>query len=236
MIQDMHSHTYYSLCGRDKPEIVIEKAIADGIEVLGICDHNYGIAQVREERWYQRAIDRYLDHMRLLQEKYKRDIHLLCGIEVCTLDEPGLSLPDGVDISGFDYCLVENLDHVEHSVIHGDVFEFAKRAKCKTGIAHTDLFSFMELAGVSPECYFAKMAEAGIFWEININYDSIHQYREHEYVSKFFDKPMQQELVRQSGVEVSIGFDGHRIEDYLPERIKYYCNQVEELRLNMVNI
>lgn len=236
MIQDMHSHTYYSLCGRDKPEIVIERAIADGIEVLGICDHNYGIAQVPEGKWYQRAIDRYLDHMRLLQEKYKRDIHLLCGIEVCTLDESGLSLPDGVDISGFDYCLIENLDNVEHSVIHGDVFGFAKRTKCKTGIAHTDLFSFMELIGVNPEYYLAKMAEAEIFWEININYDSIHHYREHEYVSKLFTKPIQQEFIRQSGVEVSIGFDGHRIEDYLPERIKYYCNQVEKLRLNMVNI
>lgn len=236
MIQDMHSHTYYSLCGRDKAEIVIERAIADGIEVLGICDHNYGIAQVPEEKWYQRAIDRYLDHMRLLQEKYKRDIHLLCGIEVCTLDECGFSLPDDVDISGFDYCLVENLDNVEHSAIRGDVFEFAKRAKCKMGIAHTDLFSFMKCKGVNPEYYLAKMAEAGIFWELNINYDSIHHYRVHKYVLEFFDSLIQQELVRQSGVEVSIGFDGHRVEDYLPERIKYYCNQVEELRLNMVNI
>ena len=42
MIQDIHSHTYYSFCGGDRPEEVVEKAIAGGIELFGICDHNYG--------------------------------------------------------------------------------------------------------------------------------------------------------------------------------------------------
>ena len=33
MIQDLHVHTYYSFCGKDSPEEVVEKAIAGGIEM-----------------------------------------------------------------------------------------------------------------------------------------------------------------------------------------------------------
>ena len=38
MIQDLHSHTYYSFCGKDAPETVIEAAIDGGIELFGIDD------------------------------------------------------------------------------------------------------------------------------------------------------------------------------------------------------
>ena len=38
MIQDLHSHTYYSFCGADTPEAVVEAAIQGGIEMIGITD------------------------------------------------------------------------------------------------------------------------------------------------------------------------------------------------------
>lgn len=47
MIQDLHSHTRYSNCGRDEPALVVEAAIQGGIELLGISDHNYGIGDRR---------------------------------------------------------------------------------------------------------------------------------------------------------------------------------------------
>ena len=34
MLQDLHSHTYYSYCGKDSPEDVIKNAIA---KVLCLC-------------------------------------------------------------------------------------------------------------------------------------------------------------------------------------------------------
>ena len=46
MIQDLHSHTYYSFCGKDSPETIVEAAITGGIELFGICDHNHGIGNV----------------------------------------------------------------------------------------------------------------------------------------------------------------------------------------------
>ena len=50
MLQDLHSHTYYSYCGGDRPEEIIEAAIAGGIELFGINDHVNGMGRAREGR------------------------------------------------------------------------------------------------------------------------------------------------------------------------------------------
>lgn len=238
MIQDLHAHTYYSFCGKDKPETIIEAAITGGIEVLGITDHNYGIGNARmdvhccealENRDYGRTLERYYDHINLLREKYRDQICILRGIEVATLKEGHYALPENADISFFDYCLIENLDRIHGSITEGDLFAFAKRCACPVGIAHTDLFDVIGRLGENPESYFKRMAEAGIFWEMNVSYDSIHNYHEHEYMLHFFESEEQQKIVRDSGVRLSVGFDGHRIEDYLPERVKSYCNRIHEM-------
>ena len=44
-----------------------------------------------------------------------------------------------------------------------------------------------------------------------------------------FTNEEKQEIVRRSGARVSVGFDGHRVEDYLPERVKEYNNKLTEL-------
>ena len=69
MIQDLHSHTYYSFCGADTPEEVVEAAINGGIELLGITDHNYGVGDQRTDVYfsnipeikheYERTLKRY---------------------------------------------------------------------------------------------------------------------------------------------------------------------------------
>lgn len=245
MIQDIHSHTYYSFCGKDSPEAIVEAAIAGGIELFGICDHNYGIGFCREDAFrapievipnsYDAlSLRRYFDHIDLVREKYADRIQILRGIEIAT--DGGrikAALPDGVDISFFDYCLIESLDR-DDSTTGNDLFGFAKRCGCPcVGVAHTDLFGFLCRIGEEPLGYFRRMAEQGIFWEMNVSYDSIHRYREHEYVLEFFNNPEQQAIVRDSGVRLSVGFDGHRVEDYLPERIADYCRRITELGIKM---
>ncbi len=238
MIQDLHSHTYYSFCGADKPEEVIEQAIDGGIELFGITDHNYGIGFCREDLFgsatndywdhYGRNLVRYYDHINLLKEKYSDRINLLRGIEIATLGEKRYALPEGADISFFDYCLVEHVD-LDNSITGGDLFEFAKRCVCYVGVAHTDLFAHAQGLGVKPLDYFKRMAEENIFWEMNISYDSIHGYREHKYMLRFFEDERQQEIIRESGVKLSVGFDGHRCREYLPERVKDYCRRIERM-------
>lgn len=77
--------------------------------------------------------------------------------------------------------------------------------------------------------YFTKMAECGIFWEMNVNLDTIHGGHEHPYMLRFFEDREQQEIVRRSGVRLSVGFDGHRLYDYKPERITDYCKKINDM-------
>ncbi len=245
MIQDLHSHTYYSFCGKDKPEEVIRTAIEGGIELLGITDHNYGVAFHRDGTFfrdeqarivdYQRALRSYCDYIRLLADKYKDQIRVLAGIEVATQNYPYLLLPSEVSLAGFDYCLIEHIS--DGNTIVSDLFAYAKSLDCpRCGIAHTDLPAYARKMGYDLPEFFSRMAEQGIFWELNVNYDSIHNYREHAYVKEFLEDEALQDIVRKSGVQLSVGFDGHRLEDYLPERVADCCRRLEELEIPMVRL
>ena len=244
MIQDLHAHTYYSFCSNDRPETVIETAIAGGIQQLGICDHNYGVGCARTDFcWdkgtrldadYGKTLVRYYDHIKALKEKYARRIKLLCGIEICTLQgKDSYALPHTADVSFFDFALVENLD-APTSIANGDIFSFAKRCGCPTGIAHTDMFAFIRSIGEEPHRYFRKMAEAGIFWEINVNYDSLHSFKTHDYVTEFFKNKEQQEIVKRSGVKLSVGFDGHIAKEYKAQKVKTANGLIKAMGIPLV--
>lgn len=224
MIMDIHSHTYYSKCGRDDPHAVIDAAIAGGVELFGISDHNHGILDRKRE--YKKMLDG-------LKAEYAGKIRLLCGIEIATL--PDYFEVDSKDIADFDYCLIENLG-AEGSLLGDDPIGFIKALGIPAGIAHTDLFGYCERTDRSPVHFMADMADAGIFWEMNVSYDSIHCYREHSYVKEFFQNAEQQKAVRDAGMCLSVGFDGHRVEDYLPDRVKAACKKVEELGLPFVKL
>ena len=246
MRQDLHSHTYYSFCGKDKPEEIVEAAIAGEIELFGITDHAHDVGMGRKEIYsvvqegatfsdYGKTLIRYYDHINLLKYKYADKIKILSGIEINTQKSLPLAvLPKGVDVSFFDYCLIENLDH-ENSLTEGDIFSFAKQCGCSvTGIAHTDLFAHIARLGADPLDYFRRMADMNIFWEMNVSYDSIHGYREHEYVRRFLTNEAQQEIVRRSGACLSVGFDGHRVEDYRPDRVVNCCETLKALGIPLV--
>jgi hypothetical protein len=101
MIHDIHSHTYYSMCGRDDPHKNVQTAIRDGIEILGISDHNYGI---RPDRYAQ-----YRTEIRALAEEYRGKIKILCGIEIntrpCWSNPPSSypwTIPDEETLEDFD--------------------------------------------------------------------------------------------------------------------------------------
>ncbi|MBE7077418.1 MAG: PHP domain-containing protein [Clostridiales bacterium] len=245
MIQDLHVHTYYSFCSQDKPEKVVETAIAGGIQMLGICDHNYGVGCARTDAcWgkgtrldvdYEKTLVRYYDHMNNIREKYAKKIKILCGIEICTLTgtKDSYALPMGADVSFFDFALVENLDHPS-SITNGDIVNFAKRCGCPVGIAHTDLFAFIRKKGEEPYRYLRKLAEAGIFWEINVNYDSLHGFKSHDYVTEFFKNKEQQDIIKKTGVRLSVGFDGHIAAEYKAQRVKSACKLIQDMGIHLV--
>ena len=135
MIQDLHSHTYYSYCGKDSPEAVIKNAIDNGLDVVGISDHYHGIvmckngfnyrSQEDKVTMHNNALKRYYEHIKLLAEKYKDYIDVWCGVEITTLDLGYTLLPDGVDVSVFDYCLIENFQYDDTTV--NNIFDFVAR-------------------------------------------------------------------------------------------------------------
>lgn len=224
MIMDIHAHTYYSNCGADDPRVIIDAAIAGGIELFGICDHNYGIGERKRE---------YFDLLTSLRDEYAGKIRLLRGIELATVND--LWLRDDEDISKFDYCLVEHIDQDNSSVGMG-IFGYSKRLGCRVGIAHTDLIGWARRRGDDPVGFLRKFADNGIFWEMNVNYDSIHRWREHPYVVRFYESEEEQEIVRKSGIQISVGFDGHRVGNYSPERVKRMCAFLEEKGIPMVEL
>jgi hypothetical protein len=77
------------------------------------------------------------------------------------------------------------------------------------------------------------MADKNIFWEMNVNLDTIHRGNQHKYMLDFFEDEAQQDIVRKSGVRLSIGFDGHRVYDYKPDRIKDYCRKLTAMGIKM---
>ncbi|MDP4132808.1 MAG: PHP domain-containing protein [Bacillota bacterium] len=218
-IMDLHSHTYFSNCGRDEPETIIDAAAEGGIELFGITDHNYGINEREVE--YSRLINS-------MKEPYADRIKLLCGIEIATL--PDYYNMKEEEYKLFDFCLIENVGW-EGTITKDCFFEFMEKIPIKKGIAHTDLFAYAETIGMTPFDFFKKMADSGIFWEMNVSYDSIHNYREHPYMLEFFEDPKKQDIIRDAKVVISVGFDGHRVEDYLPPRIKEYCLKLGEMKL-----
>ena len=243
MLQDLHSHTYYSYCGKDSPEAVIENAISCGLELVGISDHYYGIVmnkpgfvyESKEEmaHMHNNALKRYYDHIKSLAYKYRDKIEVWCGVEITALDWGYTLLADGVDVSYFDYCLIENFQMEESTI--DDVLEFSKKCGCKRcGFAHMDLPLYLNAKKFSTNEFFAQMAKENVFWEINVNYDSIHGYKEHKYAKDFFENADLIQKVKESGIKLSVGFDGHRLEDYAPERVISACRRLCDLGVPLI--
>lgn len=205
---DIHSHTRYSFCGRDDPQLLLDTAVENGIRLFGICDHNYGIGKRKAE---------YLQVMRQLATDNRDRIRLLVGIEIATIPA-NYDITEPAEIADYDYCLIEHITQDE-SLVGGDLFGFAEKLGIRCGIAHTDMFAYCDKYGYAYHAFFSEMARRGIFWEMNVSYDSIHRYREHPYVQDFLSDPAKQAILRETGVPISVGFDGHRCEDYDGRRV-----------------
>ena len=223
---DIHSHTRYSRCGRDEPQKLVDTAVRNGISVLGICDHSYGIGERKRT---------YLAEMRQLAEKNRDRIKIICGIEIPSLPHV-YDFRDGdfSVIADYDYCLIEHIDEPE-SVVADRLIEFAEQVKIPCGIAHTDMFRYCRMFDRDPEAYFRELAAKGIFWEMNMSYDSIHRYRKHAYVERFFNDEEEQRIVREAGLKIAVGFDSHRCEDYDGERVSTANELLRKLNIQTVD-
>lgn len=200
---DIHSHTYYSSCGKDAMHELIDTAIENGLSILGISDHNHCIGNRKPE---------YVQEIRAAAEKYKDRIKIICGMEISTRPNVDI-LVLFKHINLFDYCLIEHIAAPD-SIVGKQLIRYCKELGILCGVAHTDLFEYCDIYGYNYEWFFSQMADNKIFWEMNVNYDSTHNYKEHSYVYEFMNNKEKIDIIKKAGVYIGVGFDSHRYKDY----------------------
>lgn len=211
MLIDLHNHSTWSKDGSDTMEQLAENAVKNGVDVLGISDHNYWITKDR--------LDEYRNAIYGLREKYRDRLRILCGIEY-SLIYPGEIEPEVLD--DFDYCLFEYYDNVMSTT---EMMKIRNRTKCPAGIAHMDGFGLSQKEGID---VIKLWADNNVFWKLNMNKDEIHGYREHYYCKMLMDSPEQQQHIKDCGLKLSVGFDTHMLKDYDVSCIKKACDFIEE--------
>ena len=108
-LHDLHNHTKFSYDGSNTPEEIIENALANGIEVVGITDHQFSI---------KADLGEYIEKINECKEKYSTKIEVLCGLEIGTRPSPNDFLLSYSHL--LDYCLFESID----SLAAMDLYEF----------------------------------------------------------------------------------------------------------------
>lgn len=204
---DLHNHTTFSYDGVNSCEEIIENALSCGIEVVGICDHQYSLGS---------DIGEYIRTVNECKRKYKNKIIVLCGLEIGTRPEPRDLVMSS--IKDIDYCLFECLD----SPIAMDFYEFMEWVKLfdmPKGFAHTDIFSLSNRYGID---IIKIMKENNIFWEINTSGN-------YNYYYDFITNPEKQEIIKKSGLTISVGSDTHWIKDLNVNKLKSCQELIKKL-------
>lgn len=209
---DLHNHTSYSYDGSNTPREIICNAMANGIDVVGITDHQFSVRE--------KLFD-YIEEINALKAEFSDRIQVLCGLEIGTRP-----MPDDffAGYSGkLDYCLFECLDNPKAM----DFYEFMQWRNlfsCPVGFAHTDIFDLSERYGMDILSY---MRDADIFWEINTSGNYIYYY-------DFITNKKKQQVVADSGVKISVGSDTHNIVGYDASKIKRAIKLGSSLNLKIV--
>lgn len=219
MYFDLHNHSMVSRDGHDAIEELIENGIRCGLDQIGITDHNDCI--------FRHRLDDYRRVIYKLRERYADKIQVLCGIEYSLADPKDIEV---ADLDVFDYCLFE---YFHHKMTVQEMMKIRHRTNCPAGFAHVDIFALSERDQVDAA---RLMAENDIFWELNMNYDRVHSYQEHQYCIDLMTDRKKQEHVRSCNLALSVGSDTHILLDYNKDRIFSACDFISETGLRAVQL
>lgn len=206
---DLHNHTIFSYDGSNTPEEIIENAIRCGIDAVGITDHQFTIGE-NLPMYYE-----YIQHCKI---KYADKIKVLCGLEIGTRPAPPESLPRAAQM--FDYVLFESLDDPRAMDFY-EFLEWRRLFKCKAGLAHTDIFRLGETYGLD---IIKTLRDNDIFWELNTSGNYIYYY-------DFLTNEKKQQIIKNSGIPVSIGSDTHWIGEYRKNQVRRANELLQKLNI-----
>ena len=211
-VTDLHNHTIFSYDGSNTPEEIIENAIAHGVDVIGISDHQFSI---------ESRLGEYFEYLCYCRRRYEGKIKLLFGLEIGTRPKPNDFLASA---SGyFDYVLFESLDSPTAMDFY-EFMEWQRLFKCRRGLAHTDVFRLSERYGID---VLGEMCRNDIFWELNVSGN-------YPYYYDFLTNPNKREIIRRSGISVSIGSDTHSVEEYRFKQLRRANELVHKLGNNII--
>lgn len=201
-LMDLHNHTVAS-DGKNTAAKIIENAISHGISCVGITDH---FNTTKCNSISIRQLENYINNLNYFKEKYKDNIKVLSGIEICTL--PGFSCLGELpceNLNRLDYVLLEYLD-TSGGMDLMDIGEYTAGLSCRIGLAHTDLFKLFRMYG--EDIVYDTLRKLNIFWELNISYS---------YCDCILKAPSQREVqdliqnLKKNNIWVSVGTDTHNL-------------------------
>jgi histidinol phosphatase-like PHP family hydrolase len=231
VLEDMHNHTSTWSDGRHKPEELIESAIKNGIEIIGITDH-YDCDKCRSIK--KENLPDYIKHLKELKELYKDKIIIKTGIEIC-MDKSMAEVDDlPYDlINQLDYVLLEYVDEFPNSIKLPELPKYIGNLKCKVGLAHNDIFHLIKKYGL--EQLVIMLKEFNLFFELNCRYSYFY-----ELMENLGTKPVQELLkkLKEQEISISVGSDTHYLSTYNIEDIKaanliakYIYEEVNEIKV-----
>lgn len=208
---DLHNHTLFSYDGSNTPEEIIENAINNNIDVVGITDHDFSV---------ENRLCEYFEYITKCKDKYSKKIKVLCGLEISARSPISEKLPEMT--KNFDYVLFELLD-TDNSMDFFEFIEFAKKFKCAVGLAHTDIFKLGEKYNTD---IIKILYENNIFWELNTSGN-------YNYYYDFLTNKKKRRLVKDGGIAVSVGSDTHYVAEYRKSQIKRANALIQDIKLPM---
>ncbi len=213
-LMDIHNHTKWS-DGIHEAEEIIENAINQGIEIIGISDHfdTFKCHSIAAE-----DLGKYIKNIKKLKARYRNKIEVLTGVEIC-MDREWCNLDKlpYETLNRLDYVLFEYIDWFSESVTLKEIKEYASKVSCRKGLAHTDIFKLINLYGM--EYVIQVLKENNLFWEINVNpgyeyFDYIIQNKAQAEVVELFN------MLKKQKIEIAAGSDTHTLRFYNISRIK----------------
>jgi len=205
---DLHNHTNFSYDGISGICDLVENAIRNGVDYIGITDHEFSI---------QERIEDYIKAVNTVKGKYKGKINVLCGLEIGTRPYPENF--NSEITRKLDYCIFESLDDLRAMDLK-DFLLWRKNFHCSQGLAHTDIFRLGERYGVD---MLDVLKRENIFWEINFSGN-------YNYYFDIISNREKQDAVRKSGISLSVGSDLHWVGDFDKKRLVQTNEFVRQLK------
>ncbi len=196
-IIDLHNHTNFSYDGISGINTLVENAIANNVDVLGITDHEFSIGN---------KINEYIEAVWEAKKRYEGKINLLLGLEIGTRPKPDSFNPQIT--RKLDYCLFESLDDFR-AMDFNEFLLWRKNFYCPQGLAHTDIFRLGERYNTD---ILSVLKRENIFWEINFSGN-------YNYYFDIISNKEKQDAVRKSGIAISVGSDTHWVGDFDKKRL-----------------